>query len=180
MNPCKCGFYPDRRRCRCSDLDIERYFGRISGPMLDRFDIRIYTQPVTFEDMFSLRSDAADTDFRGEINSCADETDFTTENMRDKVCAARDIQAQRFSDSDHNFNSEMTESELKEYCSLGLEELRYFENVYEHLHLTARGCNKILKTARTIADLDESRDINKKHIAVAVTFRNEADSALRG
>ena len=171
INPCKCGFYPDRGRCRCSDIDIERYFGRISGPMLDRFDIRIYTAPVTFADMFSNEAD------ENVVKDTADATEeifsFTSDKMREKVCMAHEIQLKRFKGSGRRFNSEMTESEVKEYCHLKDNEINFLEAVFKRFRLTARGCNKILKTARTVADLAGSSDIKKSHIAVAVGFRND-------
>lgn len=171
INPCKCGFYPDRLHCRCSDMDIERYLGRISGPMLDRFDIRIYTAPVSFTDMFRQRSAAKELN---EERKAGNEVfDLTSAKMREKVCAAREIQERRFKNSEHRFNSEMTEGEVNAFCPLHDEELRFLEAIFERFHLTARGCNKILKTARTVADLAGSEDIKKSHIAVAVNFRND-------
>ncbi len=171
VNPCKCGFYPDRLRCHCSDLDIERYMGRISGPMLDRFDIRIHTAPVSFSDMFTTYPASGNAG-----NSPDDHTDMqvmTSTEMREKVCVAHEIQQKRFKEHGHRFNSEMTEGEIKEFCKLKQNELHFLEAVFERFHLTARGCKKILKTARTAADLDLSEDIKKKHIAMAVNFRND-------
>ena len=175
INPCKCGFYPDRSRCHCSDLDIERYFGRISGPMLDRFDIRIYTAPVSFTDMFSktYQNDIVNTSFTESKLEGEERLKFTSEKMREQVCNAQEIQEKRFRDSGHRFNSEMSESETKRFCVLADDELKFFEAVYERLKLTARGCNKILKTARTVADLNGSKYIKKSHIAIAVSFRND-------
>ena len=175
INPCKCGFYPDRLRCRCSDLDIERYFGRISGPMLDRFDIRIYTAPVTFSDMFCCQENPVCTDHTLTENE-HDGTWLQTsssEKMREQVCMAQEIQEKRFKESGHRFNSEMSESEIKQFCILKSDELQFLEAVFKRLRLTARGCNKILKTARTVADLTGSKDIKKAHIAIAVSFRND-------
>ena len=171
VNPCKCGFYPDRLRCRCSDTDIERYLGRISGPMLDRFDIRIHTAPVSFSDMFGQRS--ASRVINEEAMTGYETFEMNSGKMKEMVCKAREIQEERFKDSGHNFNAEMTEREIKEFCRLHENELKFLEAVYERFHLTARGCSKILKTARTVADLNGSVDIKKSHIAVAVNFRND-------
>ncbi len=158
INPCKCGFYPDRKRCSCSEPDIRRYFGKISGPMYDRFDLRIQTETVTFTDIFG--------------NSAASDS-LSTEEMRKMVCMAHDIQNKRFSGRKTGFNAEMNEQEIKEFCRLGSAELSLMEQLYEKLALTARGCSKILKLARTIADLECARDIKTSHISMAAVFRNK-------
>ena len=160
INPCKCGFYPDRNRCSCSDLDIRRFFGKISGPLYDRFDLRIQTEIVGFTDMFGTPSSVSSS--------------MTTKEMREKVCASHDIQKKRFAGRKTSFNSEMTEQEIKEFCILGPGEMSLMESLYKKMSLTARGCNKILKLARTIADIDGEEKIRCSHISMAAVYRNKA------
>lgn len=153
MNPCPCGFYPDRSRCTCQDTQIRRYIGKISHPLLDRIDICVEAAPVTFREV------------RGE------EDNESSAAIRKRVEAAWNIQHERFRDMDFCFNSEMGGKEIKRYCGLCKEEEALLQEVYQKLGLSARGCQRILKVARTIADLDGAESISREHLGEAAGYR---------
>ena len=154
MNPCKCGWYGDTSgRCRCSERDVERYRSRISGPMLDRIDIIIEVPAVPFDD---LRSRAV-AEPSGEIKK--------------RVNAARRIQLKRFGDG-RMCNARMGPREMRAYCALSEECAELMRQAFDAMGLTARSYDRILKVARTIADMEGSRDIQTQHIAEAIQYRN--------
>ena len=159
INPCKCGYYPDRKRCRCTEQEIQRYIGRISQPVWDRFDISVHVQKVAFNDI-------AD----GVENN--NDNIYTSHNMQKMLEIARKMQKERFNNSVINYNSEMKAADIKKYCPLEKEERNLMEKAYERLNLTGRGYHKILKMARTIADLEESERIRKEHLLEAVSYRS--------
>lgn len=153
MNPCKCGWYGDPSgRCRCSDTAVENYRSRISGPMLDRIDIVVEVPSVHFED---LRA-------RAEAES--------SESVKVRVNAARDIQNRRFGTGDM-CNARMGPGEMRRYCALSEESASLMKNAFETMGLTARSFDRILKVARTVADLDGSESIEPHHIAEAIQYR---------
>ena len=153
MNPCKCGWYGDSSgRCRCSDLAVENYRSRISGPMLDRIDIVVEVPSVHFED---LRA-------RTEAESSA--------SVKERVNAARAIQNKRFG-SGGLCNARMGPEEMRSYCNLDEESAALMKNAFESMGLTARSYDRILKVARTVADLDGSKSILPQHIAEAIQYR---------
>ena len=153
MNPCKCGWYGDASgRCRCSDLAVENYRSRISGPMLDRIDIVVEVPSVHFED---LRA-------RTEAESSA--------SVKERVNAARAIQNKRFG-SGGLCNARMGPEEMRRYCNLDEESAALMKNAFESMGLTARSYDRILKVARTVADLDGSKSILPQHIAEAIQYR---------
>lgn len=156
INPCKCGYYPDRNRCQCSEYDIRRYIGRISNPMWDRFDICIKVDEVTYEDITGIKDN-------GDLYSSA--------YMKEQVDRVRRIQQERFKDSKTDYNSQMNMREIKKYCKLDEESSRIMESMYNKLSLSARGYGKVLKTARTIADLAGSKNILSEHITEALIYR---------
>lgn len=153
-NPCKCGYYPDRNRCSCSEIQVKNYIGKISGPILDRIDICIHAPEVQAEDI-GRRS--------GE----------NTKNIREQVEKVREIQRKRYINENYRFNSEVPSSDVEKYCRLTDKAKKLMDKVYTNLRLSVRAYYKIVRVARTIADLDCSEIINEKHIAEAVGYRTE-------
>lgn len=152
-NPCKCGFFPDRTRCHCSEQEVMRYLHRISRPLLDRIDLHAEARQMQYE----------------ELTDTAPEE--TTEQIRQRVLKAQKLQSERYRGSRFRFNSELTPAVLEEYCVMepaAKEQLKY---IYEHKHLTARSYHKLIKVARTIADLEGCETIGICHIGEAVVYR---------
>lgn len=163
INPCKCGYYPDRNRCHCSEYEIKRYIGRISNPMWDRFDICVKVDEVSYEDM---------TDDRPENNNLS-EKEYSTASMKELVKRAQAIQKERYKNRDINYNSQMTVKDIKKYCELDACGQDILKHMYKKFKMTARGYNKVLKTARTIADVEESESISGEHISEALFYWNK-------
>ena len=154
MNPCSCGFYPDRSRCRCSEQQVYKYLSRISKPLLDRIDICAETRTVTYEELEQKAG--------GEASA----------SIRSRIEAARQIQAKRYQGQRIYFNSSMKKAEIEEFCNLGREERVFLRKIYETQGLSARSYEKLLKVSRTIADLEASEKIMKKHLAEAAGLRS--------
>ena len=153
MNPCPCGFYPDRSRCHCSEGEIKRYRSRISGPIYDRIDICVEAKAVELKDLQSQR--------KGESSS----------QLKAKVMKARKIQEKRYQNSPYFFNSDLETKDIMKYCKLRENEEAFMQEIFHSLKLSARAYHRMLKVARTIADLDQAEDIEKEHLAEAVCYR---------
>ncbi len=155
MNPCPCGYYGDKSgRCTCSEAKIKRYLNRLSGPLLDRFDIIIEVPPVEFDE---LRDHT-------ESESSA--------RIKERVDKARAIQRARFAGSPTTGNANITEEEFGKYCVIDKEAEQTLKNAFETLGFTARAYNRVLKAARTIADLDGSEMIRSEHVLEAIQYRS--------
>jgi len=153
MNPCRCGYYPDKNRCTCSEKEISNYRNKLSGPLLDRIDMYVETARV---DLDKLQSAG-----KGE----------SSESIRKRVERARRIQEKRFQNREYSFNAEMPSSDIEIFCSLGKEEKQLMELAYRNLQLSARTYHRVLKVTRTIADLEGCDRIKKHHIAEALAYR---------
>ena len=155
MNPCKCGWYGDPSgRCKCSDSSVSQYLGRISGPLLDRIDLIVEVPALSFSEL-SLRQPA-------ESSSA----------IRQRVTDARSIQRARYEGSSTSVNARMTPAEMRNFCKLTEECSSLMKAAFSALHLTGRSYDRILRVARTIADLDGSEHIQPMHIAEAVQHRS--------
>ena len=154
MNPCPCGYFTDRRReCRCTSAMIRKYMMKVSGPLLDRIDIHIEVPAVEYKDL-SSKHDAE-----------------TSENIRKRVNKARYIQSERFKGTKLHTNSAMTPKHIKKYCELDSECEEMLKHSIVELGISARAYHRIIKVARTIADLANSEKIMSNHISEAIQFR---------
>ncbi|MBQ9590661.1 MAG: YifB family Mg chelatase-like AAA ATPase [Butyrivibrio sp.] len=155
LNPCPCGYYPDRNKCKCTPNEIRRYLGHISGPILDRVDICVEAPRVDISDLT-------------EKTKCVNESSAA---IRMRVKRAREIQQKRFEGTSLRFNSDMSPQDIKKFCKLGLKEEGYLEQVFYTMDLSARAYHKILRVARTIADIDGCEKIERIHLMEAVGYR---------
>jgi magnesium chelatase family protein len=154
LNPCPCGYRGDpRRKCNCTPMQIERYIGKISGPLLDRIDIHLEVAPVPFREL-------------------SDKTTGTNSaQMRTQVVAAREAQRERFKGERTTLNGRMTPRQIRKHCQVDAAGEALLENAMEDMGLSARAHDKILRVARTIADLDQSDKITSNHLHEAINYR---------
>ena len=155
MNPCPCGYYGSKEKeCTCSETAISKYMGKISGPLLDRIDICIEVSQVKYSKLDS------------------NEKIETSEEIKKRVDKARKIQLERYKNNKILSNSELTPKLIDKYCKLDTNGKKILENAFNKLKLSARAYGRILKVARTIADLEASENIQVKHIAEAIQYRS--------
>jgi magnesium chelatase family protein len=155
MNPCPCGYLGDQRhKCKCSPMQIEKYMGRLSGPLLDRIDLHVEVPTVAFQD----------------LSAKADGTPSAA--MREQVHRARAVQASRFSGSTTRLNGRMSGKLLRKHCILDDAGKAMLQNAMDRLGLSARAHDRILRMARTIADLDGAESISATHLGEAIGYRN--------
>ena len=153
-NPCPCGYYPDRARCKCSGREIRRYHNRISGPMRDRIDLFVRCEDVGFEILTSKQ--------KGESSAC----------IKARVTRAWESQRMRSDNKTYHFNGRMSSAEIRKYCRLTGEGSRMMASSFKNLGLSGRAYYKILKVSRTIADLAGEEAVNTAHLEEALLFRN--------
>lgn len=154
MNPCPCGFLGDKKQtCSCSYVQIAKYRSRISGPILDRIDLHVDVPRVDYNDL----SD--------------EKVGLTSNQILEKVINARALQRERFKGTNIYTNSRMRTKELKKYCALNSKCKEILKTAMERFHLSARAYSRIIKIARTIADLEESSDIKERHLLEAIQYR---------
>ena len=154
MNPCPCGNYGSATaECKCSAAQIHKYLSKLSGPLLDRIDIHVEVDNVTYDQL--------------QEDTLAE----SSEAIRERVNRAREVQLARFKSSGRTCNAQMTSSDIKKYCKLDHQSVQLVEESFTKLNLSARAYNRILKVARTIADLDGSQNITVRHIAESLQYR---------
>lgn len=161
MNPCACGNYGNPYKpCVCTSVQLKAYQSKISGPILDRIDLKVWVNPVEKEELAKMKSG---------------ETSF---QIRQRVIRAVQIQRERFKNSQTKYNSRMTNEEIKKYCVMTQDAQSLLQRALERLNLTGRGYMKTLKVARTIADLEGEEKIASHHLAEALQFRIDEKSPI--
>ena len=155
MNPCPCGFYGSlKRKCICSKKDIQRYLGKISGPILDRIDIQIEVNSIQYDELSS--------------NKLIEKS----KQIKQRINLARKIQVERYEKYHFYSNSQMSHQLIEKYCKLDKQSKYILQKAYDKLGLSIRAHDKILKVARTIADLEGVENIKPEHIAEAIQYRS--------
>ena len=154
MNPCPCGYYPDMQKCRCTQTAIHRYLERISQPILDRIDICVEAPALTF----------------GELTG--QQKEETSAAIQKRVAVAQDIQRERYRKEGFSYNSQIPATKIREYCALDKKQEQYMEEIYGKLQLTARSYHKLLRVARTLADMDGGDRICDRHLEEAICYRS--------
>lgn len=155
MNPCKCGYYPDRNLCRCTEKEVRAYLNRLSRPLLDRMDICVEVSRASYEELHGGSE--------------------TSASIRSRVEQAYEIQKRRFQGTEVRFNARIPASCLDEYCPMEEKAERFLKRIYEKMSLSTRGLHSIRRVARTIADLDQSEQIRQSHLSEAVLYRSVQD-----
>ena len=154
LNPCPCGYRSDpRRACNCTPPQIEKYMSKISGPLLDRIDIHIEVPAAEYKELASTTPGTS------------------SQSMREQVVAARQIQGRRFADLKTRYNGQMSSRQIREFCRLDAQGSELLKNSVNEMGLSARAHDKVLRVARTIADLDAADNIRYEHILEAINFR---------
>lgn len=156
MNPCPCGFLGDsKHQCTCTEREIKRYLSKISGPLLDRIDIHIQVNPVKYNDIKNNDKNIEDS-----------------ETIRKRVEKSRNIQLKRYSENSFHTNSQLSSKYIEKYCKLDDTCEKLMKYAFDKLNFSTRAYHKVLKVARTIADLDNKTRIDEKHLAEAIQYRN--------
>lgn len=155
MNPCPCGYFGSKKGdCKCSPAQIHRYLNKLSGPLMDRIDLHVEVDNVEYDELTT------------------EEESESSESIKKRVDQARQIQLERFKGTKTMFNAKMTSQQLKKYCVLDNVSKTILKEAFEKLNLTARAYTRLLKLARTIADLDKAENISLEHISEALQYRS--------
>jgi len=154
MNPCPCGYLGDDNRCHCTPNEILKYHNRISGPLLDRIDLMVEMPAIPYETL----------ERQAKPESSA--------TIKERVVKAHQIQLECYQNEGIHFNSQLSATQIEIYCSLGEKEKELLKNAFDRLNLSARAYHKILKVARTVADLDNSKNITAIHLAEVLQYRS--------
>ena len=155
MNPCPCGYLGDKKiDCKCTDFQINRYRAKLSGPLLDRIDIHIDVARLDEEELLEQNIEAE-----------------SSVEIRKRVAKARELQLERYKNEGIFTNSELNPKLIRKYCKISSEVKTMLKNAAKSFNLSGRGFDRILKISRTIADLDNSNDIQVSHLAQALQFR---------
>ena len=170
-NPCPCGYYPDTNKCNCTESEIRRYHSKISGPIRDRIDLVVTSQKLNIvqNTVNSPHASKAQKECTSPVNFT--NNPINSDEMRNMVNDARAIQAMRFEGVPYSCNSQITAKDISRFCPLTGDVQKYAEQIYTSMELSARSYHKLLKVARTIADLDGCVNIEKEHLAEAVCYR---------
>lgn len=154
MNPCPCGYFPDRKRCRCNENDVNKYLNKISGPMLDRIDICVEANKIGIDDL-----------------NKKDILEESSMEISKRVAKVHKIQQERFKNTEYEFNSQILPNDFEKFCMMTNSAKEIINTAFDKYQLTARGYHKIIKVARTIADVDDSSIIEEEHISEALFYR---------
>ena len=150
-NPCPCGYLGDKKKeCTCTQADLERYRRKLSGPIMDRIDMSISMEKVEYEDLAERKHGMSSSEM--------------AETVEKAISFARSSDRPRY-------NSELKSKDIEKYCRLGQDESRFMSRAYDALSMSPRSYTRTLKVARTIADIEESPEINKSHLAEALSYR---------
>lgn len=162
MNPCPCGFYPDRSRCNCTPKQINAYLSKLSRPIVDRMDICIEVPMVGYQDIVTKRKNES------------------SDTIRKRVCHIQDKQKARYKNLGFSFNSQIPAGLMDRYCFIGEKEKKYIKSIFEKYSLTARSYHKLLKVSRTIADMEGSEKITMAHLLEATSYRMQEGELYGG
>jgi magnesium chelatase family protein len=153
MNPCPCGYYPDMNRCSCTVGEVSHYLGKISQPLLDRIDLCADIGAVSYEQLKSNRRQESSAEVKSRVEQ------------------ARAIQRKRYRDTGISFNAQLSGMSVPEFCILSPQAEEMLGKAFDQMCFSARSYHKILKVARTIADLDQADRIEAEHLAEALSYR---------
>lgn len=153
MNPCKCGYFPDRNRCSCRDTQIKAYLGKISRPLLDRIDLCVEAPLIKYEELTGNRKNESSA------------------KIRERISEAFHRQRCRFAGTGIQYNSQIPSGSIEKFCKLNEKQEKFMKHIYQSMELSVRGYYKILKIARTIADLEGCEEILQRHLSEAVCYR---------
>ncbi len=154
MNPCNCGYYPDMQKCRCTVPGLRRYMDKLSQPLIDRIDLCVEASALSYSEIVMK------------------DKNESSEAIRKRVVKCHELQHARYADEAFRFNSRLPASLMEKYCKLGDKESKYMESLFNKMGMTGRTYHKIIRVARTIADLDGSEDIKLSHLSEAVCYRS--------